>query len=673
MNNTILEQLPLITLVGPPNSGKTTLFNYLSGKNFKTVNYPGSTIEYNATKFQDRHGINANLLDSPGIISLVPNSPDEQVTVNSLYNHPKFGAPKQIIVTVDASQLSRHLLLAKQLLNSNFNVIVAITMFDILNKKGYRILKGELSEKLGCPVSIINGRTGEGIDDLLSLIKFDLSKTKNGEATELKRCETSLHAERILEQYKEIEEYEKAVVVPIADKKDLVTANNQLKVIDNTFRNKPDSFSIKLDSVLLHKFWGIFFFLLITGATFTSIFWLALPIMEFVDESFATLATLAAEGLGTTWYSDLISDGIISSVGAVIVFVPQIVILFLILGFLEDTGYLARGAMLIDKPLSKIGLNGRSFVPMLSGFACAIPAMMAARTISNKKERLLTIFIIPLMSCSARLPVYALLIAFLIPKENVFFGGMIFSFIYLFSIISSVIIAGIINKFSKSIIKVEDGSSFILELPTYKMPKIQSVLRNTYASTKQYLREAGPIIIIFSIILWGLTYFPNSHPIIERGNLTNIEYQDAIQMERIATSYAAQLGQFVEPVMTPIGMDWRIGVSLISAFVAREVFVSSLALIFRVTGEEETLRNSILNAMRNAKIKGTTQDLFTPSTIIGLIVFFVFAMQCLSTIAVAKKETGSWRIPILQIIIFSGFAYFATFITVNGLRLIGFE
>jgi ferrous iron transport protein B len=310
---------------------------------------------------------------------------------------------------------------------------------------------------------------------------------------------------------------------------------------------------------------------------------------------------------------------------------------------------------------------------MLSGFACAIPAMMAARTISNKKERLLTIFIIPLMSCSARLPVYALLIAFLIPKENVILGGLIFSFIYLFSIISSVIIAALINKFSEKIIKVEDQSSFILELPTYKIPKVQSVLRNTYASTKQYIKEAGPVIIAFSIILWGLTYFPNTDPQIERSTLTEIEYQDAVQIERISTSYAAQIGKFVEPLMTPLGMDWRIGVSLISAFVAREVFVSSLALIFRVTGEEETLRTSILNAMRNAKIKGTDQNLFTPSTIIGLIVFFVFAMQCLSTIAVAKKETGHWRIPIFQIIIFSGFAYIAAFISVNGLRLLGIE
>ncbi len=668
----ISNELPLITLVGPPNSGKTTLFNFLSGKNFKTVNYPGSTVEYNTARFHNRFGINANLLDSPGIISLVPGSPDEQVTIDSLYSHPTLGRPKLIIATVDASQLSRHLLLVKQLLKSNFRVIIAVTMYDILNKKGFRILKNEFSEMIESPVVFLNGRTGKGTDELISTVKSELLKaSQNG--NELKRVETEVHAQIILDQFKEIEKIEKKIILSIADKADLKNANAELESLTIQLNNLPDKTTLKLDKIFLHKYWGIILFLIITGAMFTSIFWLALPLMEFVDETFATLASYTSNYFGINWYSDLISDGIITSLGAVMIFVPQIVILFLILGFLEDTGYLARGAMLIDKPLSSIGLNGRSFVPMLSGFACAIPAMMAARTISNKKERLLTIFIIPLMSCSARLPVYALLIAFLIPKENVFFGGLIFSFIYLFSIISSVIIAAIINKFSKNLIKVEDSSSFILELPSYKLPKIQSVLRNTYSSTSQYLKEAGPVIVTFSIILWALTYFPNTTPEIEQGNLTQIEYQDAIQMERIATSYAAQIGKFVEPVMTPIGMDWRIGVSLISAFVAREVFVSSLALIFRVTGDEETLRDSILHSMRNAKIGSTDQKLFTTSTILGLIVFFVFAMQCLSTIAVAKKETGHWRIPILQILIFSGFAYLATFITVNGLRLLGFE
>jgi len=664
-----INKLPTVTLVGPPNSGKTTLFNYLSGKNYKTVNYPGSTIEYNISNIHQKFNIEANLLDSPGIISLLPNSPDEIVTINSLYKHPKFGVPNLVIVTADASQLSRHLLLAKQLLESNFSVIVAVTMIDILEKKGYKFCAKDLEKKLNCDVVKIDGRNGKGIGKLIKKISsfFNSSSKRNTPF----RIEDKVCEKKLLPHFREIGQIENEVVKKIVRKEDIINANKRLNILNQPLQYQPDALSVKLDKIFLHKFWGLLIFFISMGAIFTSIFWLALPIMKLVDESFALLANVAINYFGYTWYGDFIADGLISSVGAVMIFVPQILILFLILGFLEDTGYLARGAMLIDKPLSKIGLNGRSFVPMLSGFACAIPAMLAARTISNRKERLLTIFIIPLMSCSARLPVYALLIAFIVPNNKVIFAGFILSFIYLFSIVSSVVVAAVINKFRKSIIQAEDNSSFILELPTYKMPKLKSVLRNTLTSTKRYISGAGPIIVGFSIILWMLTYFPNTNPNISQNNLNPEQYHEAQKIERVATSYAADLGKFIEPIMKPIGMDWRVGVSLISAFVAREVFVSALALIFKVTGNEETIRSSILHAMQNATIEGTNKKLFTPATIFGLIVFFVFAMQCLSTIAVAKKETGSWRIPILQIIIYTGIAYIAAFITVNGLRFIG--
>ncbi|MEE9431070.1 MAG: ferrous iron transport protein B [Melioribacteraceae bacterium] len=662
---------PTITLVGPPNSGKTTLFNYLSGKNYKTVNYPGSTIEYNISSIHQKYNIDATLLDSPGVISILPNSPDEEVTISSLYKHPKFGTPDLVIVTVDGSQLSRHLLLVKQLLASNFKVIVAITMVDILEKKNYQLCAKDLEKQLLCDVVKIDGRNGKGIGKLISKISLNLNNLNSKDKSKPIKIDEKICEGNLLKYFKEIEKIENKVVKKIVPAENIRNANENLNVLNQPIQHRPDSLSIKLDKIFLHRFWGLVIFFISMGAVFTSIFWLALPLMEFVDESFASLASLATDYFGYNWYGDFIADGIISSIGAVLVFVPQIIILFLILGFLEDTGYLGRGAMLIDKPLSKIGLNGRSFVPMLSGFACSIPAMLAARTISNRKERLLTIFIIPLMSCSARLPVYALLIAFLLPKDEVLLGGFFLSLIYLFSIISSVVVAAVINKFRKGIIKGEDNSSFILELPSYKMPKIKSVLRNTYSSTKQYVKGAGPIIVGFSIVLWMLTYFPNTNPNIPQNNLSQEQYFEAQKIERVATSYASDLGKFIEPIMKPIGMDWRVGVSLISAFVAREVFVSALALIFKVTGDEETIRSSILNSMRNAKIKGTNKKLFTPSTILGLIVFFVFAMQCLSTVAVARKETGGWRIPILQIIIYTGIAYIATFITVNGLRFIG--
>ncbi len=676
MNMASLEKLHLITLVGPPNSGKTTLFNQLSGKNFKTVNYPGSTVEYSTCKIQSKFGIQADILDSPGIISLNPNSPDEEISINSLYIHPELGSPNLLIVTIDVSQISRHLLLAKQLLASGFDVIVVLTMNDILAKRGYEVDENRLAEELGCGVIKVDGRTGKGIEKLLSCVKPKLNPDSLENKIHPHKAFENISKEKLLTLYSEIERIERKVIVPISNgsQPNIKKANEKLQILNPTLKyssNRPDERTLKIDRLLLSRRWGLLFFFLIMAFTFTSIFWVANPFMELVDEFFGYLSISASGLLGNTWYSDLIADGVISGTGSVLVFLPQILILFLILGLLEDTGYLARGAMLIDKPLSKIGLNGKSFVPMLSGFACAIPAMLAARTISNRRERLLTIFIIPLMSCSARLPVYALLIAFLTPADKAWLGGIALAIIYISSILGSLVVAAFINKFNKNIINAVDSSSFILELPAYRVPKIKNVIRNSFESARQYIYRAGPIILVLSIAIWLLTYFPNYSPEINTNGLTQEESVQIVKAERLSTSYAADLGKFIQPVMSPLGMDWRIGVSLIAAFAAREVFVSSLAMIFKVT-DEDNLQSSILFAMKDAVNEETGKPLFTVSTIIGLIVFFIFAMQCLSTVAVSKKETGGWRIPILQIVIFTTLAYVFSFITVSSLKLIGF-
>lgn len=674
MSRTTVDLLPLITLVGPPNSGKTTLFNFLSGKNYKTVNYPGSTVEYSTARFQAKYFLDALLLDSPGIISLAPNSPDEEVSISSLYDHPEFGSPNLLIVTADASQISRHLLLSKQLLNAGFKIILAITMNDLLAKKGFKVDHKALSNELNCPVVCVNPKNGDGIEELLNAIKLNIQQEKIVPKRQYRNSSIQLK-EELLNLYNEIEELEKKSIVPIHSftPEQLESANKQLQILNPSLKygaKKPDELTLKIDKFLLHRVWGLLFFFLIMTFTFSSIFWFAQPFMEWVDELFGILSIYSKTSLGTGWFSDLVGDGIISGTGSVLVFLPQILILFLILGFLEDTGYLARGAMLVDKPLSKIGLNGKSFVPMLSGFACAIPAMLAARTIPNRRERFLTIFIIPLMSCSARLPVYVLLLSFLTPPSKPWIAGISLSAIYLFSILGSLVVAGLVNKFRKSIIKTEDNSSFILELPVYRLPKFKSVIRSTYDNARQYILRAGPIILILSLIIWFLTYFPNHSPNVETAGFDETEVLQLVKAERLSTSYASELGKIIQPIMSPLHMDWRIGVSLISAFAAREVFVSSLALIFKVT-DEENLQASILSAMRDAKIEVTGEKLFTTSTIIGLIVFFVFAMQCLSTVAVSRKETRGWRIPLLQIILFTSTAYFLTFITVNGLKLIG--
>jgi len=495
MRTDLSIKVPLITLVGPPNSGKTTLFNTLSGKNYKTANYPGSTVEYYTSRFLSKYNLTAELLDSPGIVSLLPESIDEKISVESLYSHPSLGIPDLLISTVDSCQLSRHLLLPKQLINSGFNVIIVVTMNDILAKRGLKISQSKLSKALNCDVIVINGRTKQGIEKLIEVINSNISRiNKSGKKSIVPY--SYLHDKKdLVNTFKEIEEVVNEVYEPLASKEkiNLSLANNELKILETKISHNgfsPDEITLKIDSVLLHRFWGFLIFLIVMGITFTSIFWLAQPLMNLVDELFTNLNSLVINNFDPGWFTFLVSDGIISGTGSVLVFVPQILILFLILGLLEDSGYLARGAMLIDKPLSKIGLNGRSFVPMLSGFACAIPAMIAARTIPNRRERLFTIFIIPLMSCSARLPVYALLIAYLIPHENAWMGGIILGGIYLFSMISSIVVAGVMNKFTKKLFNADDTSSFILELPSYRIPKLSSVITNTYNSSKQYILRA---------------------------------------------------------------------------------------------------------------------------------------------------------------------------------------
>lgn len=660
--------LKLITLVGPPNSGKTTLFNYLSGKKYKTVNYPGSTIEYSITKFLDKFDIESNLMDSPGIVSMVPNSPDERVTIANLFDHPVYGKPNVLVVTVDVSQFSRHLLLVKQILKCGFNVIVALTMNDILEGKKFSVNETELSKRLNCKVVKINSRTGFGIDKLIEYLKAETAESKLSTASA-----KEFEDDSIIEIYSEIEEIVDSVIER-KEQTDLEKANESLHIKGQiSVLNKPDELTLKIDRLLLHKYWGLFTFASVMGLLFASIFWIASPLMDLVDSLFQTLSSLVVSGHEHSWYTDLISSGIIGGTGAVMVFLPQIFMLFFILGLLEDSGYLARGAMLIDKPLSKLGLNGRSFVPMLSGFACAIPAIMAARTITNRKERLLTIFIIPLMSCSARLPVYGLLLSYLLPGKFLL-SGIILSLIYLFGITASFGISVIINKYQKVFLKTEDNSSFIMELPVYRIPKFRNVLKNTYDNALQYVKKAGPTILVFSIILWALTYFPNNNPVVQIDESINSEQiQELIDADRIANSYASEIGKLIEPVMKPLGLDWRVGVSLIATFAAREVFVSSLALIFKITAEGDNMNESLVNAMRDAKYGDTEKQLFTTATTTGLIIFFVFALQCISTIAITRKETGGWRIPILQVVFYTGLAYLFTFLTVNGLRIIGID
>jgi len=665
---THVHNKPVITLIGQPNSGKTTLFNALTNSHYKTSNYPGATVEYSVGKLLPKYHFDAVLIDSPGIISLTPSSPDEEITIEALFQHPEFGLPDVVIVTTDSTQLSRQLFLVKQLIDSGFNVVVALTMIDLLERKNASVEAGVLEKLIGCPVVKINAAKGTGIRELVDKTIKTYGRVRlDGARLKIHRPEKPTE-EGIISLYNFIEEVEARAIVP-GKKIDVKEINDR---VFKYLSRKPDERSVRLDKIFLHPFWGMLIFVVSMGLIFTSIFWLARPLMDLIDSGFGLLAETAASILPeNTWYNDLISNGIISGVGAVAVFLPQIVILFIFLGVLEDTGYLARSAMLVDKPLSKFGLNGRSFVPMLSGYACAIPAMMAARTIPNRKERLLTIMIIPLMSCSARLPVYSLLLAFVIPADKPWIAGFGLGALYLFSLISGATVAGIISKFTKSAGK----STFILELPAYRRPVLRHIIKNAYYKSNMYIRKAGPAIVFISLILWVLTYFPNTSPSlpiqITHGK-TDIEVARLVESERLNTSYSASLGRILEPILKPLGWDWRIGVSLISAFAAREVFVSAMAITMSVTEDSnENIQASLLNSMRHAKLGVTDKPLFTTASTVALIIYFMFAMQCLSTVAVSRKETGSWRIPLMQIVIYTAMAYLLAFVTYNGLKLIG--
>jgi len=668
------NNLPVIALIGMPNSGKTTLFNALTGSNFKTSNYPGATVEYSVGKLVNRFNFDAYVMDSPGIISLNPGSPDEDVTIDGLFHHPRFGLPDVVIVTCDVTQLSRQLFLVKQVIDTGFKTIVALTMNDLLSKKDLEVSTEKLSALLNTPVFKVNSKSREGLAGIISRAE-KLFKDDSVVDYKSKIHKLPLPSEEdVARMYDYTEAAERKVIEHKTNKIDLDEIN---KKSFHSLSRTPDKNSLKLDKVFLHPLWGIFIFIISMGIIFTSIFWIAQPLMDLIDAGFSNLSSLVSDSLpADSWYSSLITNGIINGFGSVMIFVPQIVILFILLGLLEDTGYLARAAMLIDKPLSKFGLNGRSFIPMLSGYACAIPAMMAARTISNRRERYLTIMIIPLMSCSARLPVYAMLLAFVVPPDKPWIAGLGLGALYLFSIIAGAVTAGIISKFKKT----EEKSTFMLELPPYRVPVFRHIFKNTYYKALVYVKQAGPIIIVFSLALWALTYFPNTDPVLPESKTIGLDEEQIsmmVESERLNTSYAATVGKYVfEPVLAPLGWDWRIGVSLISAFAAREIFVSAMAITFNITeseDEEDNFRQSILTSMREARSPDGTKPLFTTASTIALIIYFMFAMQCLSTVAVARKETGSWRIPLMQIGLYTVMAYVLAFVTYRGLNLLGLK
>ncbi len=621
-----------IALVGSPNSGKTTLFNWLTGSKFKTVNYPGATVEYSIGLSHERYGERIPIMDTPGTYSLVPRSPDEVIAVQSIYEHKNLGVCPLVVSVVDSTHFVRHLLVTQQLIKSGFKVVVALTMSDLVRARGEKIDATKLSQLLGgVSVIEIDGKLGGGVRELLATLRKELDLKSPPQVQKLdwsnSDTEQALH---------------KAAQVS-----DQVLQKSQQQLLRDAKLE-----TAKLDQILLHPIFGLVIFFLVMSLLFTSIFWLAKPIMNFISDGFAYAGQAILISAPHSLWASFVSDGILASVGSVVTFVPQIFILFIGIVAFEDSGYLARAATLIDKPFSKIGLNGRSFVPILSAYACAVPAMMAARTINSKRERWITLFIIPLLSCSARLPVYSLLLSFLFQKDPAWKAGLALTAIYFASLGVSVIVAAIVNRF----LKMQGQSLFMLELPIYRMPRFRNVFHSAVTRTYSYLQRAGPAIFSFALIMWLLTTFP-------KYNIEN-------KVERLSGSYAASMGRAIEPVFTPLGGDWRTGVSLITAFAAREVFVSSLAVVMGVTEDEKvSQQQNLLQKMGEARNeKG--ELLFTTASVLGIMVFFMIALQCLSTSSIATREAG-FRFALLQLVIFNIAAYILAVALVQGLHLIG--
>ena len=610
-----------VALVGSPNSGKTTLFNWLTGRKQKVVNYPGSTVDISLgpvlSNLVESSSEGLTVIDTPGAYSLFPKSQDEEITLRTLSDAAY--DIKKVIVVVDSTQISRQVHLVRQVQEMGFQVLVAVTMHDLHVKEKSVIDEKLLSSLLNTPVFLIDGTLGGGVRELVKG-----TKTLGALADQkIKKLEPWSSA-KLLQVFSEGEKIQKQVV------------KKELSVFKQTEN---------LDRYFLNPLFGPIFFVLIMFGLFSSIYWAAAPLMDLVDTGFAAAIDSAKSLMGAGLLSDLVSDGLIAGLGSVLVFVPQIFILFLGISLLEDSGYLARAATLIDKPLSKVGLNGKAFVPILSGFACAVPAMMAARAINSPKERWIATFIIPLMTCSARLPVYALLIGFVFGGEPLK-AGILMATMYIGAVIVGAVAAGILAK----LVKMDRPSFFLLELPIYRRPQPMVVIRNSLKRTKAYIVKTGPVILVLSFVLWVLATFPN--------------YQESDSNVKLQTSYAASLGKTLEPVFEPMGVDWRVGVGLISAFAAREVFVSSLAVMFNVSSDddEDSLREGLLSQMREAKMEDGS-PVFTLASVAALLVFFMIALQCISTTAVAKQEMASSRFALTQLVLMNVVAYIAAVFT----------
>jgi ferrous iron transport protein B len=672
-----------IAIVGNPNSGKSSLFNALTGLNQRVGNFPGVTVDKKTGRCKLPSGETVNLVDLPGTYSLYPKSADEVVTFDVLFDDDDSVKIDWVIVVVDASNLKRNLLFCSQILDIKKPVIVALSMMDIARQKGIQIDVNGLSRELGVPVVAVNPRKNKGAQELIK--QLDLAMTDRPDVPIrdfIDNYELAKDTIDAVKKYKAVSSNYAAVhfasayplltIISEADKEhlsaDLKKAGfNKTKIqaeetllryarikkimsvcVVETDPLQREMWSQQADKILLHRVYGNLILLLILFLLFQSVFWIAQYPMEWIDTGFSAFIQMLRNTLPGGFLTDLFLDGIMAGINGIVVFIPQIMILFGLITLLEDTGYMSRISFLSDRLMRSVGLNGKSVMPLISAVACAVPAIMAARTIENKKEKLITILVAPFMSCSARLPVYTILISLVIPNKTLWgifsLQGLVMMGLYLGGFAMALLMAKILSLF----LKVTEKSIFLMELPVYRMPRWSNMGIIMVQKARVFVTDAGKIILIISIVLWALSNYgpdPNHQQLLTKTDLPH--------------SMAGISGKAIEPVLKPLGFDWKIGIALITSFAAREVFVGTMATLYSVDSDNE---QTLLEKMASA-INPDGSKVYTLASGLSLLVFYVLAMQCMSTLAVVKRETGTWRYPILQFVVMGALAYVFSLLT----------
>lgn len=702
-----------IALVGNPNTGKSTLFNLLTGLNQKVGNFPGVTVDKKTGYCKFPSGESVQLIDLPGTYSLYPKSKDEQIVFNVLADKNNPSHPDMVVLVADSTNLRRTLLLFSQVADLNLPILLVLNMADLAKKEGISIDADKLAERLGVQVISLSARSVQGIEQLKTALHHStLVPTQNAgievlpfapeaipQIKKIVDCPNDYFALQLLHQHKEadfLNTKQKEEIARIAEQhqfNSLQAQGNETVaryrllstilsgVVVDTGAAKKFGFTDKIDRVLTHKFWGFAIFILVLAFIFNSIFtWATYP-MDLIESTFTWLTEQAHALLPAGVLTDLLVDGVLAGLGGIVIFIPQIAILFALISILEDTGYMARVTFMMDKVLRKFGLSGKSVVPMIGGIACAVPSIMSARNIENWKDRIITIMVTPLISCSARLPVYTLLISLAVPDTKLWgfmsLQGLTLMAMYFISIFMAVLVAWVF----KLVIKAKERSYFIMELPVYRMPRWKNVALTMYEKSKTFVTEAGKVIIAISIVLWVLaSYGPSKRFEAIDKKYADIEANstDSVQLaslerdhaaERLENSYAGILGQAIEPAIKPLGYDWKIGIALITSFAAREAFVGTMATIYSVeAAEDETGELRLRDKIAAARNPQTGLPVFSFAASFSLMLFYAFAMQCMSTVAIVYRETKGWKWPLIQVAYMTALAYFAALVAYQLLK-----